>query len=316
MQIEKIIRDNWHTFFPQRKVPEKLPIIFLRSYKKNSLFFMDGSSGFPVCVVSISTALTGERLQREAHALKNLNELNLENFKDAYPCLYFFEELDGHEVLIKSFVHGRKMSKYAKGQKQLFWKKNFKSNMLRIENRLTEFHQATKTQEKKLSKEYISEFLGLLSTRLEANTQNKEVLFALGDSLVDKSMFNVFAHGDLHLDNILVKPDEGLALIDWDLSAQDGFPLWDLLDLAVFYCRLIRGGWKKGKDLKEYVEDAFLGNNSITVVNNQTINDYLSKMKLDADIARLLFLLWIEKRFQNAELLRSILINIDRVFMM
>ncbi len=303
MQIEKLIRDNWHTFFPGKEAPGKLPVIFVRSYKKNSLFFMDERSGFPICVVSISTELTGERLQKEASALEKLEELNLENLQDAYPRLYFFGQVDGHEVLVQSFVCGRKMSKNAKARKGLFWKNSFQSNMLRMSSWLVKFHQATRISEIKIHKEYANELLKPVFERLGGSTESFKVLSVLINSLEGRRIFNVFAHGDLHLDNILIKNDGSIALIDWDLSSRQGLPLWDILDLAVFYCRLIRGGWQKGEDLSGYVKDAFLNNNSISAINIQTINDYMTKMKLDLQVARLLFIMWVEKRFQSAKLL-------------
>ncbi len=314
MQIEKLIRDNWHGFFPGKEVPGKLPVIFVRSYKKNSLFFMDERLGFPVCVVSISTESTGERLKKEASALKKLEELSLKNLQDTYPRLCFFGQIDGHEVLIQSFVRGRKMSEYAKTKKAVFWKKSFRSNMMRINSWLVKFHQATKISEMKMHKEYISELLKPVSARLEGSRESIKVLSALIDSLEHRSIFNVFAHGDLHLDNILIKKDGSIALIDWDLSSGQGFPLWDILDLSVFYCRLIQGGWKKGEDLCGYVKDAFLKNNAISAINIQTANDYITEMNLDLQTARLLFVIWIEKRFQNAELSGSVLKSLNRLF--
>lgn len=279
------------------------------------MIVFDEASKFPICVIKVATELSQDRINKEVTGLKALADLKLPFLKNAFPKVYFAGEVDGTQVLIQSFVEGRRMGEFSCTRKNPFWKLSFSKNMSIINDWLISFAKETKKNEKALSREDCRQITEQLSVSVSENEKAKGLLEQLINDLKGKVFFNVFERGDVHLDNILVRKDKTIAFIDWDLANPQGMPLWDLWDLSIFYARLILGGQKKGEDLANYINMAFFEGNQISKVINLNVKKYLRKLNIDIQTGKVLFALWQKARFKDNKLIEAAITNIDKLFL-
>lgn len=310
MEIEKHLKENWNTYFPSLSCPQKFSLIFAKTRDHNSIFVFDEGAEFPICVVKVSTELTEKKLQNSFFAFKKLKSLNLLFLQEVYPHIFFFGELDGHEVIIQSFIKGQRMTKSVKGVRNSLWKKRFLSHISLVNKWLIEFHKNTKQNEELIDKIHASGLVDQIKIKLKSNSEISKDISKLYDDLEGKLFFNVFQHGDLHIDNVLIKDNGDIAVLDWDLSQIEGFPLWDILDFSIFYSRLILSGWGKG-ELPEYLPVTFFKNNSISKIISGAISGYIRDLGIDAQVAKILFLLWVGQRF-NPQFLEFAFIHYEQ----
>jgi len=311
MKLEEHLRQNWNTYFPLRGEPRNVFFTIVKSNKKNMVFVFEEDSIFPVCVVKIANHLTGKKLSNNFFALKKLEDLNLPILKDVYPQPYFFGQIDNCEAMIQDFIKGQRMGKFVKSIKNPFWKISFTSNFFLINNWLMEFHKQTKQNVKPINKTNFTQLLYPIKNKLR---NHQEIMNNLSFFLRDvegKLLFNVFQHGDLHIDNIIIKKEQAISLIDWDLSIVEGLPLWDLLNFSIFYTRItISGNTRSG--LLNYLNATFIDNNNISKIVAAVLSKYIKYLGMDPQVAKFIFLLWLCNEFNDFQMLKYAFTNCER----
>ena len=303
VRLEEHLKENWDMYFPSRKQRGRMSLILVKSYRKNTVFVFEGDSKFPVCVARIASHLTGERLRNNFVALEKIENLDLPALQGRYPRPLFYGKISDHEVMIQAFVRGQRMGKSIRTRKSPFWKGRFRANISLISNWLMEFHSKTIQNEKPTNKTDISLLCGPIKDKFDDHPGFLNTLSHSLDNTEGRLSFNVFQHGDLHIDNILVRKDGTIAVLDWDLAVPEGRPLWDLLDSSISCARVVVAGPSGDSDLSEHLDITFFDNNDLSRIVAVTINKYVKYLGIDCHAAKTLFLLWLSDRFDDFQML-------------
>ena len=313
MDIERHLRQNWDAYFPGEREPRRLWFILVKGRKGNMIFVSGEKSKLPICVVRVASELGGHGLKKSFSALKKLDDLNLSTFQNTYPRVLFFGNIDGCEALIQSFVRAERMTKFIRNIRNPFWRNTLLLHLSSVNKWLVELHKNTRHNEILLDESSSSKIFGSIKDKLNTNPEVSRRSLVFVETLGKKAFFNVFQHGDFQPDNILIKKDRSIAILDWDLSEPEGFPLWDLLEFLISYSRILflRYGKRRG-ELIEYLAATFFKDNSFSRIAATTISEYSQQLGITSQVAKLLFLLWLDKRFDKSSLLEYALIHCEQ----
>jgi thiamine kinase-like enzyme len=115
----------------------------------------------------------------------------------------------------------------------------------------------------------------------------------------------VLRHGDPGLQNMLILPDDTVAVLDWENAEIEGVSLWDVFYFLSAYCMKV-GQVKAGVSNLEAYEHYFLDESSLQSFVLDSITRYCDALQLDRNlIVPLYYMFWMYRSLKQSTMLNA-----------
>lgn len=307
-ELERILKENWHSFFPDKAVPDKFYFILKRRLHSYQIFVFTNKDKLPICIMKtpledkngpIKNEInlipkTGEELfQNEIDFLLKLERINLGRIRDTIPKILYRGEVANRKIILQSILPGINMIEYTS-------KNNLKKHAGIVLEWLIEFHKKTEQSSLVFDRANTQEFL----------TSFKEGE-CLATSVIGNSVPLVAVHGDFRVDNFLIDKNN-LGVLDWERARFASFGLFDLFSYWARQGRLVCDARSEQSDkdpcitMKSFTA-TFLKGSKFSAIAEKSIISYCSAFNIKPETARFIFLLWLIEFWDNLQLAKIFL---------
>lgn len=307
-ELERILKENWGSFFPDKAVPDKFYFILKRRLHSYQIFVFVEKDRLPICIMRTPledkneplinefnlVSKKGEDLfQNEIDFLLKLERINLGRIRDTIPKILYRGEVANRKIILQSILPGLNMIEYT-------FQNILKKHAGIVLEWLIEFHKKTEQS-------------SLVFDR--ANTQEFLTSFKEGEDLATSAIGNsvpqVAVHGDFRVDNFLIDKNN-LGVLDWERARFASFGLFDLFSYWARQGRLICDAKSQQPDkdpcitTKSFIATFFKGS-KFSAIAEESIVSYCSTFNIKPEAARFIFLLWLVKFWDNLQLAKIFL---------
>jgi thiamine kinase-like enzyme len=250
------------------------------------LYIFADNNSEPKYIVRMSRlAKFSQTLNNEVNTLRHI-QTNFKNIKST-PKLLFSKKINGHYYMAETYIKGKTLNK-------ILTNNNFRELSMKTTELLVDLHNSTKEQvshdqKDKLIKPIVAKFITSYGPVLTPYLVKKTTELMNDIELTH----TVCTHGDFSQWNIIEKPDGELAVIDWEYSIIDGFPVVDLIYFLSTFSFDLKSAWEGNKCISCY-RDLINETSYIGDVYKECINYYCEKVDIQKSmISKYRLLSWI-----------------------
>ncbi len=300
-ELARLLMSKWKEFGCRGRTPGKFHCVLSGGRHRHSKIVVycvpDSGEAQPLVVKIQRDDLDLPLLENEYLQLKTLHRFaGLAEMTNSIPNPLFFGELLGRPTLIETYLPGVPFARHSQ-------RRNPRS-LLRSFAWLKAFHVRTIRDAGFLAGERIDRyFLYPVESALRDINELQPLAPFLSrfmrevGGLAGLGVPLVFNHNDLCLNNIRFD-GEAIRVIDWEFSQYPGLPLFDVINLFLFFTMT----WKK-LGYREAFILAFAENNDVSSLLKGLVRDYLRDLNFHRSLVGLLIIQYLISRVL---LLRSI----------
>jgi hypothetical protein len=305
-ELEKILKENWGSFFSDKAVSDKFYFILKRRLHSYQIFIFAGKDKFPICImktpledknecivneINLVSMKSEDLFQNELSFLLKLEKINLG--ESSIPRILYQGEIANRKIALQSILPGLNMIDYTS-------QGNLKKHASIVLEWLIRFHKKTEQSNLVFDQANTRDFL--------ASFKKDEDLATLA---IGNSVPLVAVHGDFRVDNFLIDRNK-LIVLDWERSKFASFGLFDLFFYWARQGRLICDTRSERPDkdpcitTKSFIATFFKGN-KISAMAEENILFYCNAFNIKPEATRFIFLLWLIEFWDNPLLMRIFL---------
>ena len=221
-QIYANLHQVWHMLELSRPMPTHMRYM-LQSRNRVILFFFEENSGHPLIVVKLSRDIEHScLLERSVHCAQQIRARLDDQLRETIPAMSLLPSLAGLAVVAEKFLTGEPI-----GAAVLRNKRMVDTSCKAFSEWLVQFQRTQQTGSVVLNQTWLEMLCRELSQISNIETKCKGKAENELAKLIGSQMPLVWAFGDAHPSNILLKNGRVSGVIDWEGTAPDKWPVFD-----------------------------------------------------------------------------------------
>lgn len=316
--IDFFLKIHCRNLFPeQRKILKQFFYVLSSGTNHVVLLIFTDDGKTPLCLAKIRRVPDVKKSNKEYTVLENLKKIKAKShlMQKSIPEVLYCGKIGNEEVLLEKIVDGIFLENIIRRKTNPLWWIGLNKKLYPVINWLIEFQKLTKKGDVFLDGEILSNYFSTIydaAEKYKNSIRNKSLVFSrlndLKKHIDGKSIPLVTQHRDLGPHHILIA-DGNIVVLDWEISQESGDPLCDIFYFLaqyfffIFYNPSTEPIINPATLAKHRKATFFRGKGYIHDTLSEIMCIYCHSMKIDFNVAKMLFLREEIHRFKNLDIL-------------